>query len=217
MVAFSLFCFAPLLLKNLEDRTVSTRAVSIPFLKTTQTTFGRSRCLLEATAARELLPAIREGVVDAGGEEAWKESVSKLASMMEIDEEEAEILLADATNWKGWAMCSSELMRKYIKPQIPDAQKLEEALEWLQEGPLELDQEQLCTAIREVPKVYLADPQSTYKKALNAAPQEYKKPEIFKALILEDPLVLQCTYNCADGDNGCGSECGNCWVTFQNS
>ena len=168
-----------------------------------------------ATADIERLPAIRDGVTEAGGEEEWKKAVSRLTSVMEVDQDEAEVLIADATNWKGWAMCSSDLMRKYIKCQIPDADKLEEALNWLKDGPLELDQQQLCAAIRQLPKVYLTDPENSYKLALKAAPEEFKNPEIYRTLVLEDPLALQCTYNCSE--DGCNSECGNCWVSFQNS
>ncbi len=90
MVAFSLFCFAPLLLKKLEERPVSARAVSITYLETIEKTLGRSKCRLEAATSGELLTAIRDGVVDAGGEEAWRESVTTLARRREIDAEETE-------------------------------------------------------------------------------------------------------------------------------
>ena len=37
---------------------------------------------------------------------------------------------------------------------------------------------------------------------------------VLKYLIQNDPNVLQVTFNC--GDEGCQSECGSCWVTYEN-
>lgn len=202
MVAWSpLICFVPFLsgFRSEQQQVVGSQS--------------RRECRLHLAANAELLPVIREGVAEMGGEESWKESVATLSSRIEIDLEEAELLLADAKKWKGWAT-AGKIAKRYIKPEIPDVNELNELLDWLTEsGPLQLDQEQLRTSIQELPKVYLADPQNTYKKTLKAAPKDYKDPSVLKEMILKDPSVLQYTYNC-DEEDGCASECGNCWVSY---
>ena len=61
-----------------------------------------------------VLPAVREGVSDAGAGEEWEKSVSMLVEAVESDVEDAEMLLATALNWKGWAVCSPT-MRRFMK------------------------------------------------------------------------------------------------------
>lgn len=167
-----------------------------------------------AVAPDDILPTVREGVIEAtGSDESWKASVDILHSSTDIDDmEEAELLLAVGLNWKGWAI-SSPMMRKYMKPKEPDVEKLTNALAWLRDGPLALDEDQLSAAIRDSPKVYLDAPEATYKQALSVAPEDYSDPSVFRGLVLKDPSVLQCTYNCSE--EGCGSECGNCWVSYE--
>jgi hypothetical protein len=53
----------------------------------------------------DLLPVIREAVVEAGGEDAWKELTQLLSDLFGM-EEEAELYLATALCWKDWAKAS---------------------------------------------------------------------------------------------------------------
>lgn len=161
----------------------------------------------------EFLPAIREGVAEAGSEEAWTLSAVAISDAAGIDLEEAELHLANALKWNSWAQCTSAMMRKYQNPEIPDPDKVREALLWLTEGPLLLNQDQLRIAVRDSPKAYLSGPAPRYAAALASAPASFK--ESFNELILEEPSVIDRTYNC--GDDGCASECGNCWVAYENS
>mmetsp|Transcript_15638 Transcript_15638/g.45123 ORF Transcript_15638/g.45123 Transcript_15638/m.45123 type:complete len:220 (-) Transcript_15638:336-995(-) len=217
MVAWSLACFVPFLQHGNEH--VSTE-------HTPQTprasTFSSPRNVRPMIVARldaispgaEIIPAVREGVAEAGNAEPWEESIAVLAEKAALDEEEAEMVLADGLNWKAWAK-ASPTMRRYARPMQPDAAKLEEALRWLNEGPLELDQERLQGALRGSPKVYLVSPEEKYHKAMAAAPEKYKAPSAFREALLADPSVLDCYYNCDEADEGCASECGNCWVAFE--
>jgi hypothetical protein len=206
MVAFSLFCFVPLLLKQSSFRTnVSTHKTSV---KSAFTFAGRPRSSIAATND-DFLPAVREAVLEAGGEAAWKESTEALSRIFDI--EEAELYLADAFGWKGWAK-APEMTKRFQRPKLPDAVKVIEALEWLREGPLELNEEQMKSSIAEYPKTYLDAPNESYRKAMGTAPRKYRGD--LKELVRQDPSVLQVTYNC-DGE-GCASECGSCWVSYEN-
>jgi hypothetical protein len=205
MVAFSLFCFVPLLLKQSALRTnvsIHKTIVKIPFASV-----GRPRSLIAATND-DFLPAVREAVLEAGGEASWKESTEALSRLFDI--KEAELYLADAFGWKGWAK-ASEMTKKYQRTKLPDAVKIIEALEWLREGPLELNEEQMQSSIEKYPKTYLDAPNESYRKAMGTAPRKYR--DNLKELIRQDPTVLQVTYNC-DGE-GCASECGSCWVSYE--
>jgi hypothetical protein len=123
--------------------------------------------------------------------------------------------LARAWNWKSWAVTTSKMARRYIKPLPPNVEQLQAAITWLQEtGPLHLSTpQQLATAIASDPVSYLIDPCTSYQRALQAAPSEYQDEKAFLALILAKPAAMKNYYNC-DG-SGCNSECGNCWVSFQ--
>jgi hypothetical protein len=205
MVASSfLFCFVPLL-KNLAFQT-----------STTFTTTNVPRSSLTAASMssnpNDLLPIIREAVLEAGGEQAWKESTQLLSGLFE-SEEDAELCLADAFSWKAWAK-ASDMMKRYQSPVLPDAAKVQEALVWLKEGPLELNDNQMRSSIRDYPKIYLVEPNEFYRKTMGSAPRKYRDPFILKELIKDDPNVLQVTFNC-DGE-GCASECGSCWVSYEN-
>jgi hypothetical protein len=162
----------------------------------------------------QLLDVVREGIADASGDlDAWEESIAELSSSASINVEDAENCLADALGWKSWAKASKSF-RRYQKPKQPDVTKLREALVWLREGPLQLNDDQLRSVIKVKPKVYLMAPEETYRAVLKNAPAEYKDTSILNAMILDDPLVMECTYNCNIGDDGCASECGNCWATY---
>ena len=165
----------------------------------------------------DILPEIRSAVYEnENGENQWKESIQMIQSEIHddsIDEEELELQLATAFRWKAYVK-ASKTMRKYQNPKIPDPMKIQEALVWLQTGPLELTKEQLWKNIQNHPQTYLLDPQSSFQKAMGSAPKKYRDPTILTKLIEEDPSVLQVSYNCAD--DGCASECGNCWVAYGN-
>lgn len=165
-----------------------------------------------STEMEGLLPVIRTAVAEAGGEEAWKESTQVISELFEC-EEEAELCLATAFNWRAWAK-ASDTMKRYQKTRLPDATKIQEALTWLKEGPLELNGNQLRNSIRDYPNIYLVEPMTFYRKTMGSAPRKYRDPSILKELITDDPNVLQVTYNC-DGE-GCASECGSCWVSYEN-
>lgn len=222
MVSMSLLCFAVLLQRRFHlsngqntkcHATTATAFVNAVFPRAFGVAHGSNLRLRMTASVSDLLPAIRKGVAEAGGEGAWVESVDVLSDLLISEAEEAEMLLSSALGWKGWAQ-ASESIRRYQNPLAPDATTLQQALTWLQEGPLELNPEQLRKAIRDSPKVYLVTPDETYKKALKAAPKEYRDPEAFKQILLEDPLVLQCTYNCSE-EGCCQNECGSCWVSHQ--
>ena len=200
MVAFSLLCFVPLVLKQ------STLEVSP---HTTKRSFvGRPRSLL-AAETDDFLPTVREAVLEAGGEAAWTESTQVLSSVFDL--EEAEVFLADAFGWKGWAKASA-MTKKFHRPKVPDAILLKEALAWLRDGPLALNEEQVQSSIKKSPKTYLDAPNESYRKVLGTAPRKYR--DNLQDLIRQDPTVLQVTYNC-DGE-GCNSNCGSCWVSYEN-
>ena len=131
-----------------------------------------------------------------------------------MDKEDAEDCLAKIWQWKNWAICSSPIARKYIKTIEPDAASIAASLNWLQSGPLGLDQDVLRAGILGSPEAYLLSPEDNYNQISKVAPKKWKDPAEFRKLLLEEPEVLQLTYNCAD--EGCNSNCGNCWVTFEN-
>ena len=203
MVALSLlFCFVPLL-KTSAFQASTTFTTNVP----------RSSLAAASTSSNpNFLGLIREAVMEAGGEQAWKESTQVLSSLFEL-EEDAELCLADAFGWKGWAKASG-MMKRYQNPVLPDAAKVQEALVWLKEGPLELNEDQMRSSIRDYPKIYLVEPNEFYRKTMGSAPRKYRDAFILKELIKDDPNVLQVTYNC-DGE-GCASECGSCWVSYAN-
>lgn len=161
----------------------------------------------------DLLPDIREAVMEADGEQAWKESAQVLSDLFDSSEEEAELYLADAFRWKAWAK-ASDMMKRFQKPVLPDAAKVRDTLVWLKEGPLELNDEQVRSNIRDYPGIYLVEPKESYRKVLGSAPRKYRDATVLKELISDDPNILQVTFNC-DGE-GCQSECGSCWVAYEN-
>lgn len=127
-----------------------------------------------------------------------------------MDEEEAEECLAKVWQWKNWAICTSAIARKYIKTIDPDAAAVAASLDWLQAGPLGLDQDLLRASVISSPEAYLLSPEKNFDQAQKVAPEKWKDPTDFIQLLLEEPEALQLTYNCAG--EGCNSNCGNCWV-----
>jgi hypothetical protein len=206
----SFICFAPLLQQQLFWRN-DRQGISI---RTPSVRSSRLTTLSALLDDDQLRDVVREGIAHASGDlDAWEESIAELSSSVSINVEEAENCLAEALGWKSWAKASKSF-RRYQKPKQPDATKLREALVWLREGPLQLNADQLRSVIKVKPKVYLMAPEETYKAVLKNAPKEYKDPSALNALILDNPLVIECTYNCDIGEDGCASECGNCWVTY---
>lgn len=214
MVAWSLACFVPFLKKVAEDVSSEHPPVRWAPKPFTSPRGWQANVRLDAIAADDIIPAVREGVAEAGNQEHWSESIAVLAESAIMDDEEAELILADGLNWKAWAK-ASPMMRKYAKPVQPDAENLKLALQWLKDGPLGLDQDQLQNAVRNHPKIYLVSPEDKYQKAIAAAPDKYKELAAFRDLLLNDPSVLECYYNCDVADEGCASECGNCWVAYE--
>lgn len=161
----------------------------------------------------DLTATILEGLVEAGGTaDEWTQAAQWMANLLQVEYEEGEQILAVATRWKTWAT-SGKLARKYVTPILPNVSNLQESLEWLQQGPLALDLNVIQQYVTKHPAVYLMSPADSYRKAISSAPRQYRDPETFRSLILQDPTVLQCYYNC---DNDCMSECGSCWTTFAN-
>lgn len=154
----------------------------------------------------ELLPEIREGVLEEGVDQAWNDSVAALSSAAAMSIDEAELRLAEALSWKVWIQCNRAA---YIKKQMPDLAKLQKALSWVIDGPLGFNQDQLRKAVRESPKVYLDAPAEKYEAALASAPDMFSNPSDFKALLLDAPFAIELTYNCES--TGCAAQCGNCW------
>lgn len=168
--------------------------------------------LAATSQTAEYLEKVRETMDESGFSESWTESVSLLAEKADLERQEAEDCLAQAWGWKRFAVVKSPMARKYIQTTEPNAALISEALDWLRGEPLSLEQPVLKSAIVKSPEVYLTDPASSYRKAIQCAPREYRDPTAFRELLVtEDPTLIMRTYNCADG--GCDSQCGNCWVS----
>jgi len=161
----------------------------------------------------DYLETVREGIAEAGLQQDWEAAAAFLSHALSIDLPEAEDSLAKAWNWRSWAVVKSKIARKFIKPLEPNVEQVRAAVQWLREGPLAVPDEVLVTGVREHPAVYLLTPQVTYEQALSVAPELYTSPDVFRETLLRSPSVLGCTFNCAD--QGCNSECGSCWVSFQ--
>lgn len=162
----------------------------------------------------DLLSAVREGIAEQEATVEWNKCVEFLSSDLDVGQEEAEILLASALDWKRWAQTTSPAVRKYTNPQLPNLQDLRIALSWLREGPLAAlasDNAKLKEAIEKSPKIYLLDPATAYQQALESAPKEYQDVNTFLSLVLGDPAVLECNFNCY----ACTNECDNCWVYYE--
>ena len=77
-----------------------------------------------------------------------------------------------------------------------------------------MNTDQIRRNVEQHPEIYLREPNVMYRKVLGSAPRKYRDDSALKFLIETDPTVLQVTFNC--GDEGCQSECGSCWVTYEN-
>lgn len=177
----------------------------------------KSRCMAASSSNNlDYLDLVREGLQEACQEDAWDEATRILMESTRFSNLDAQDCLAQALNWKNWALCRSKIAKRYIKPKPPpDAQTLQVALEWLQSEPLNLnDPGELQIAILSSPESYLLCPEDSYQKAIQVAPSKFKNPSDFTRLVLANPSALGCFYNCVN--SGCNSECGSCWVSFEN-
>jgi hypothetical protein len=163
----------------------------------------------------DYLETVREGMAEMGFDvEEWESCGILLAEKTGLSLEESQDVLAKAWSWKSWAVTTSKIARKYIKPKEPSVSIVEGALSWLEGEPLNLStQQEFTRAVRSDPVAYLVDPATSYQKALQAAPPEYKDVNAFHALLADKPEALKNYANCKE--DGCNSECGNCWVSFK--
>jgi hypothetical protein len=172
---------------------------------------------LFSTSDTDILQKVREGLVAAGYISEWNECAKIISDLIEVDTEKAELCLAKALEWRAWAIAPSETFRNYVKTKAPDAAKLRDSLSWLSTEPIGIPIAILKMAISTYPEVYLVDPKARYETSLSCAPMEYSTPAQFHILLHMDPSALKNTYNCATADQGCASNCGNCWVTYRQS
>jgi hypothetical protein len=172
--------------------------------------------LQAVTTEEELLTLIRQGMKEIDATTAWEDCVTLLSQQVQQQQQQAELLLATAWGWKGWVRAKSTARKYMTPPRHPNVQQLQDALDWLQQGPLALQDEALKAAIVTSPRSYLVDPKAAYQVALDTAPARYQKdPAQFHALLLRDYSVLECSFNCTE--EGCSSECGNCWISYERS
>ena len=168
-----------------------------------------------------LLQAIHEDLAQKEALTEWKASAGALAKALGQGEEDAELVLAKAFGWTGWFQLNRP---SYLQPKLPPApEQIEAALDWLSHGPLQLTSEHLRRALEIKPQVYLEHPQSSYEKALQVAPEQWRSPEALRELLLRKPQVLDLTHNCLltdpaervineDGEAlHCDGRCTNCW------
>jgi hypothetical protein len=192
-------------------------APSMPFVPTVLPHQRMQSLRLWSTTSNDeyaYLERVREGMAEAGLQDEWTSAAQTLAESVLMDMEQAEHCLSVALNWKRWAIVTSPIARKFIKTAPPDSAAVTASLQWLRQGPLAVsDNSILKAAILQYPEAYLLSPAENYRQALQVAPAAYQNPDVFRELLLRDPAILQCTYNCVD--NGCNSECGNCWVSFE--
>mmetsp|Transcript_46465 Transcript_46465/g.124180 ORF Transcript_46465/g.124180 Transcript_46465/m.124180 type:complete len:348 (-) Transcript_46465:1041-2084(-) len=154
-----------------------------------------------------LLDAVREKVASMGNGAAWNEAVAVLADATQSTPEEAETCLAKGFGWSMWLAMNRP---DYFKPELPQAEALGAGLIWLtsRQGPLRLAASELRAAVAAAPKAYLRSPRASYEDALASAPEAYRAPEAFRALLLRDPRVLELTYDC---EGSCAAQCARCW------
>jgi len=156
---------------------------------------------------KALLDAVREKVASMGNGAAWSEAVAVLAAATQSTPEEAETCLAKGFGWSMWLAMNRP---GYFKPELPEAEALGVGLAWLTspQGPLCLSASELRAAVAAAPKAYLRSPHASYEDALASAPEAYREPEAFRALLLRDPRVLELTYDC---EGSCAAQCARCW------
>lgn len=152
-----------------------------------------------------LAQAGREGSAERGGAEAWAASAAAVAAAAGHGGEDAQAVLARAFGWSMWLAAGKPV---YMKPDVPVAEEVREALAWLSHGPLSLSQEELSAALAASPRAYLQGPEKSYAAVLEAAPEPFREPEALRALLLRQPKALELTHNCI---GTCDARCSRCW------
>ena len=179
---------------------------------------------------QETLSLVRQAIDESQGADAWQQAIAFLAPyylIVSLSDDAnassnqaaaaAELCLADAFGWKRWVLSSATLRKYQTQPVVPTVDSLQQTMDWLRQGPLGLakDAPLLQTCLFQHAALYLKDPQTLYRRAIQSAPRAYRDADAFRTLVAQDPTVLDVFYNCGDEDDGCASNCGNCWVTYQ--
>eukprot|EP00929_Paragymnodinium_shiwhaense_P055864 TRINITY_DN27966_c0_g1_i1.p1 TRINITY_DN27966_c0_g1~~TRINITY_DN27966_c0_g1_i1.p1 ORF type:complete len:277 (+),score=47.53 TRINITY_DN27966_c0_g1_i1:75-833(+) len=185
---------------------------------------GRAQLFAGGDAATDsVLETVRTEAAKLMGEGVWEAGAEAIAAHCDGDLEHAENVLAKAYGWRVWVQMNKPV---YLKPKvIPAADSLRKALAWVRQGPLAMSAEELKTALLTAPLPYLTDPETSYREALQAAPEQFQDPQVFRELLQRAPKVLQLTWNCEKTDPNergldawgerihCDGQCTNCWRT----
>lgn len=181
----------------------------------------------QPSESENMLLAVQKAVAAMGGTDAWKEVTAVMVRATNMPELEAELALALAFNWKAWYQLNCPA---YLTPGLPPhATKVQDALRWLQDGPLHLSPDELRVALDKCAGTYITDPKNSYLAALSTAPEQFREPDAFRELVLREPHALRVTYNCLETDPDsrpmmtsgfesgeplpCDGECRRCWRT----
>jgi len=183
--------------------------------------------------AEEAVKAISSGVVHKArqaanerlGDGVWDAAADAIASYCGDDHIHAHLVLAKAYGWQGWIQMNKPA---YLSPNPPHpAEQLRRSLKWLREGPLAMTEDELKDALLAQPMPYLTNPKKKYEGAISCAPEQWRKPEVFRELLRREPKVLQLTWNCqytdpferdrvmgllSSGESfHCDGQCTKCW------
>mmetsp|Transcript_6562 Transcript_6562/g.17832 ORF Transcript_6562/g.17832 Transcript_6562/m.17832 type:complete len:212 (-) Transcript_6562:1305-1940(-) len=184
---------------------------TVAFVPTQQRRIHASH--LQSTAV-DYITSVEEALTETDQLQEWTDACQALVDGTELSLEQIQDAYASALGWKSWAMTKSKIARRYIKPKAPSKEDMAQSIAWLQSGPLQLDASQLGESILSNPTAYLLSPDESYQSAMKVAPKKYRDEEAFLGFLQQYPAALGNYYNCVD--DGCNSECGNCWVAFMN-
>jgi hypothetical protein len=170
-----------------------------------------------------MLPAVRERVADMGATDTWQDVAALIVQATGMSESEAEMAMSKAYGWTGWYQMNCP---DYMKPKLPPhPSKVQDALKWLQDGPLRLNPEEMRHAVEKEAKFYIDEPMKSYWSARSTAPDQFKAPDSFREVLVREPHALGLTYNCLDTDPAtrpvlelgeplpCDGQCKKCWRT----
>ncbi|CAE7564749.1 Olah [Symbiodinium pilosum] len=144
-------------------------------------------CTTTATK-QSILPPIREAAAEMGCLDEWRGSTSAISAACEMEQEDAETLLAKGFGWSTWLAVNRA---EYLKPEVPRPSQVAESLRWLASGPLTLTPAELRAVIQGSPKASLRNPAASYEDALATAPEEFQHPSAFRQLLVRCPIVLE--------------------------
>jgi len=158
-----------------------------------------------------LMPSIREGLAareDESATERWDQTVAALVAATGAETEPIETAMAKAFRWAPWVQLNKP---SWMKPEVPDPDVVASAMQWLKEGPLKLNSEEIQVAVLASPRAYMLQPDKQYAESLATAPMEFRgNAEAYRELLLKEPWMMEMTFHC--GDLGaCAAECGRCW------